>query len=1514
MSPATDDRVVSIKFNNAEFEKNIQQTIKSLDTLTQKLTDLGKLSAGKGLDTVGQAATQNRAALDQMAQGVDKIAGRFGAMGAVAFTVIQRLTQNVMGFVSSFAQQDILAPLITGGKTRAQAIEMAQFQFRGLGMDVQQVMQNALDAVKNTAYGLGDAASAAAQFGASGIGAGEDMMKSLRAIAGTAAMTGRSYGEMAMIFTSSAATGKVNNQDLLQFATRGLNAAAAFAKQTGVTEAQVHEMAAKGTLDYKTFADAMYNAFGEHAVKANETYAGSLANMHAALSRIGASFFAPQLVQQRDLFNSITPVIDNLNKAMQPLIYTLVGIRGNLNTDLIKMINSIDLSRFKLAIPNFAVGFQAIADSIKQFVTIIRSAFREIFPPEAISVIYSISVIFKNLAENLKMGADTAEKVKSIFAGFFAIVSIGWEILKGIVLVIQDVYHALSPAGSRILDVSASFGDFLVKLQRTLVEGGKIHDFFVRLGQILAVPAKAIGELADKIGSFFSKTQDTSGATNAFDNVAKHVSRLGDFWQSFYERFQKVFDVFGKIWDYISNWFSELGQRIADALKPDDFNAVADVVNAGLLGAIAVMLKNFTTGGFKVGLGGGVFGVIQSNLIAVTRTLNQMQAKLQADTIFKIAAAIGILAISLTILAGIDSEKLTKALTATAVGMGQLVATMKILQTNVKGAFGMSIITGAMIAMASAMLILSAAIKNLADLSWDQLAKGLTGTAVGLGLMVGASKILAGNAPGMVAAGIGMAAMAIGLRILANAMQAFATMSWSEMAKGMAGIAAGLVLMVGAMRLMPAGGVLSGAGFIEVAIGLRILADVVQEFGKLSWTDIGKGLVGIAGGLLAITAAMRFMPINLPITAAGLVILAFGLKEMAKAVTVMGANDMGSLAKGIGGLAAVLVILVVAMNAMQSAVLGATSLLIIAGALSILANVITKLSGISWVQFASALGMIAAVLVTLGLAAVVLEPVIPALLALGFALGVVGGAFALFGLGAMLVADAFQVMAAAGVAGTAALLKSLQMILKALPQLAAAAAMLLVSFAEGILQGLPTIIKVIQAILEQVLFTIIKESPLIAAAFISMVLSACLAIQTTFPTLIETGFMMLMTLLQGIRDNIYNIVTVVVEIFAAWVQACIDNMPKIVASAVNLIVSFLTELGKHAEELAAAGLNVLTQFLLGIANHIGDVVAAVGTIIVTFINEVSNQIGRIIDAGADLIIKFIKGIGSHTLEIIKAAFQAILDFLNGLANAIDYYAPQIRAAGLRLVVAIIEGVTGADLSRMASWLGEIPGKVVKWIGDIAGETWHVGRQVVAGIIKGLEDAAGWLSSTVWGWIKRVIPWPIRKALGIDSPSKVMAVIGGQIAEGLIKGITDSTNNVRKTMSVLSNQITDGFNPDVKDLTSTFTRMVSQLGDMDEFNPVITPVLDLSKVKSASGDIANYMKAATISPDASFKQAMIISATAEVGEAANPTSIPSGPTQISFEQTINAPTALSTNDIYRNTRNQITLAKEELGIL
>ena len=98
---------------------------------------------------------------------------------------------------------------------------------------------------------------------------------------------------------------------------------------------------------------------------------------------------------------------------------------------------------------------------------------------------------------------------------------------------------------------------------------------------------------------------------------------------------------------------------------------------------------------------------------------------------------------------------------------------------------------------------------------------------------------------------------------------------------------------------------------------------------------------------------------------------------------------------------------------------------------------------------------------------------------------------------------------------------------------------------------------------------------------------------------------------------------------------------------------------------------------------------------------------------------------------------------------------------------------------------------------------------------------------------------------------------------------------------------------------------------------ITPVLDLTGVKKTAGEMNTLWDSPTIDPTVSTLQAASMAVVAQE-QAANTATDPAiatdkAPQPIHFTQINNAPHELSTSDIYRNTRSQIALAKEELNV-
>lgn len=324
MSKEVDERVVSLEFNNQNFEKNVSQSMRTIDSLNNKLNLPG---ASRGLETVSKAASN--VDLTSLSNSVSALEYRFSTMGIVGATAISNITTKLMQF-SSKTLNFLTNGIVQGGIARAMKVETARFQLNGLLKDtaaVEDVMKNVKASVDGTAYSMDAAASVASQLAASGMRAGDDMLNSLKAVAGVAAMTNSSYEDIGRIFTQVAGQGRLMGDQLLQFSSRGLNVASTLADYltkvgngAKVTEAQVRDMVSKGKIDFNTFSKAMSDAFSESAFKANETVNGTFSNIKAALAKIGESFVAPLVKSNGPLVNLLNAIREKVNIVKDKLV------------------------------------------------------------------------------------------------------------------------------------------------------------------------------------------------------------------------------------------------------------------------------------------------------------------------------------------------------------------------------------------------------------------------------------------------------------------------------------------------------------------------------------------------------------------------------------------------------------------------------------------------------------------------------------------------------------------------------------------------------------------------------------------------------------------------------------------------------------------------------------------------------------------------------------------------------------------------------------------------------------------------------------------------------------------------------------------------------------------------------------------------------------------------------------------------------------------------------------------
>lgn len=350
MSRQVDEKVVSMKFDNKQFEANVKTSMGTIDKLKSSLNFKG---ASKGLEDLEKAS--KKVSFDDIAASVQRLENRFSVFGIAGMRIVEQFTDSVIDSVrriSRAATSFIREGIIQGGKRRAMNLENAHFQLQGLLKDeaaVEAVMKNVNDSVDGTAYSLDSAAKVASQFAASGMRAGDQMFSSLRAVAGVAAMTNSEYDEIGRIFTKVAGQGRLMGDDLLSLSSRGMNAAATLAEALGTSESAVREMVSKGKIDFNTFASAMDNAFGEHAKKANETLTGALSNVKAALARIGALFVSP-LVEQNgalvQLLNNVRVKINDIKTAIAPVADYVVSVLTNLINKVSEFVKKLDVKKY----------------------------------------------------------------------------------------------------------------------------------------------------------------------------------------------------------------------------------------------------------------------------------------------------------------------------------------------------------------------------------------------------------------------------------------------------------------------------------------------------------------------------------------------------------------------------------------------------------------------------------------------------------------------------------------------------------------------------------------------------------------------------------------------------------------------------------------------------------------------------------------------------------------------------------------------------------------------------------------------------------------------------------------------------------------------------------------------------------------------------------------------------------------------------------------------------------------
>lgn len=731
--PVMDKEVLAMEFDNQAFNAGIADSIFAVDKFKRSL-DFSEL------DDNG---------LSQMSSGLDVIKNRFSIMGIVGMRTIENLTDGAIR-LGKILINKLNAPLnqiISGGTTRAANIEQAKFQLKGLFGDTEegakkltQAMEDADYAVSGTAYGLDSAAKAASQLSASGIEVGDSMKAALRGISGVAAMTNSTYDDIARLFATVAGNGRLMGEQLNSLGARGLNAAATMAKAMNITEYEFRDLVSKGKIHFAEFAKAMDDAFGEHAKDANSTFTGSLANINAALSRIGADFIAPLREDMIPVFNAIRISVDNLRKGLEPVVseFTKASkiITGAINDIFIAFsggskeseIFANRVTEIQLAMQQLVFVFERVVGIAKNVSYAFSSAFNIVFDSIAVrpfifSMVKEIEK-FLSVIEVFTGNYKNIESLRNIFIGLFSAISIGITVIKSFGNAIGELLKYFFGFSGNLLELGGYFGLLINHLDEYLKRTQVIQN-------ALMVLVKFIIEVSESIRNFIYEMGNTEGVQlfvkfikdlianitenfkipgfSLFESILIKIIMLIDSLTLAVENLEEILTEVGKnLIDYLKNLVPILQNGVMDTLRKlwDAFYKVVKLFEkftfkdvlaveqmTGMVSGITIIsratlsaYRTFDTAvlNFKALMGyfykwARVADNVKFTLIQLGVTFRDLSTTLKADTIKLAADAILKVAEAMFLLSLIDEADLVKSLTAVTTILFQLIGTFELL-------------------------------------------------------------------------------------------------------------------------------------------------------------------------------------------------------------------------------------------------------------------------------------------------------------------------------------------------------------------------------------------------------------------------------------------------------------------------------------------------------------------------------------------------------------------------------------------------------------------------------------------------------------------------------------------------------------------------------------------------------------------------------------------------------------------------------------------------------------------
>jgi hypothetical protein len=1371
MSKTIDERVVEMRFDNKQFESNVQTSLSTIEKLKKSLDMDG---ATKGLESID--STAKKVNMSGLGSAVETVKTQFSALEIMAVTALANITNSVVNTGKQMLRSLTIEPIADGFNEYELTLNAIQTTMAGTGKTAKEVetqLKKLDEYADKTVYSSADMFNNLPKFTNAGVEI-EQATTAMVGIANATALAGGDARQASIAFYNlgqAIGTGylsrmdynSINNAGIATMEWKNQMVEAALAAGT-LTEAgdglykagnktfTLQQLFIDGLQEQWATTDVMMKVFQDYGDETTEigAKAYSAAQDLRTFSMMMDSLKATAGTGWKDTWQILFGDLDEAKELWTELgnvIGGFISAQADARNEMLQGWKDLG-GRTKLieALKNAFEGVQSVIKPIYE-------AFREIFPPTTAKQLYDITENLRKFTANLKLSDTASANLKSTFKGLFAILDIVKQAFSAIFTAIKPLFGGLGTLGDGILGFTGGVGNAIVAFDEFIKTSGAFQKVGEGIAMVIQTIMTALSTLKNKIKEKF-ESANFEVFHSLLERIHERMAQVGEAAGEMKSGVIVAFEVIGEtlancqfvqllsaVWNAVKTIGSgivkilgELGSSLAKNLGEANFSGIIDLLNGISFGAIAVGITKFV-GTFRKAIED--IGSFKESFIGILDSVRgcfeAYQNQLQAGTLLKIASAIAILTASLIALSLVDSEKLNVALGAITVLFADLLASMAVFNKISGQVTGVVKSVTAMLGIATAVLILASALKKIADLDAKQLTTGLIGVAGLTTMMVAAAKAMSSNSKAIIKGATQMVIFAAAIKILASVCEQLAKLDWNQLAKGLVGVGVLLAEVSLFLRTAKFSGksITTATGIVILSAAIKVLASACKDFGEMKWEDIGKGLASIAVLLAEITAFTKLTgnAQNVISTGVALIAIAAAMKILASAVKDFSTMQWDEIARGLTAMAGALAAITVAVKFMPNNMAGiGAGLVIVAAALVVLSTALEKMGNLSWEQVAKGL-------ITLG------------------------GAMAILAIGLNAMTGTL--------AGSAALLVAASALLVLTPVLTILGAMSWSSIVKGLvtLAGAFAILGVAGAVLTPLVPSILALSGSLALIGVAVVgIGAGLALAGAGLSALAVGLTALAAAGTAGATAIVASLTVIITGVAGLIPAIVAKIGEAIVEFCKVIADSAGAIGEAVKAVILMLVDVLVECVPAIADGALKLIAGVLEALVEYTPSIVDSIFQFLIAVLEGVAKNLPGLIQAAVDVLMAFFSGIVDALKG----IDTETLLQGIAGIGLLAAIMAALSavaalvpgamlgvlgmGAVIAELAlvlaavgalaqipglNWLINEGGNLLQGIGTAIGK--FVGG-IVGGFMSGVSSQFPQIGSDLSGFMTNVQPF------------------------------------------------------------------------------------------------------------------------------------------------------------------------------